>query len=169
MTAITHTPNIFERTWPTFVYHETKDPEEAHHIIAHAQRQAPIALGPYGHEVLSYDLVRTVLRDSRFAMPRGIGLVVQGITSGPVWDKVCQTIMSVDADQHQRLRRLVSRAFTPRTAERMRAACVDVITNLVNRHSAVGRCDIVHDIARQYPVPIICALLGAPAQDGELF
>jgi cytochrome P450 len=169
MTIDAHTPNLFDITWPTFVYQETQDPDEAHRIIRQAHQQAPIALGPYGPEVLGYDLVRTLLRDSRFAMPRGISLVVQGITSGPVWDKVCQTILSVDAAQHHRLRRLVSRAFTPRAAERMRAACTEVITELVDRHSAVGRCDMVHDIARQYPVPIICALVGAPSEDWELF
>jgi cytochrome P450 len=169
MTIPTHTGTICERTWPTFSYQETQDPDEAHRIIRQAHQQAPIALGPYGPEVLGYDLVRTLLRDSRFAMPRGISLVVQGITSGPVWDKVCQAILSVDAAQHHRLRGLVSRAFTPRAAERMRAACTEVITELVDRHSAVGRCDMVHDIARQYPVPIICALVGAPSEDWELF
>ena len=164
-------PTIFDITWPTFVYPGNPvTPTRPHRIIRQAHRQTPIALGPYGPEVLSYDLVRTVLRDSRFAMPRGISLVVQGIISGPVWDKVCQTILSVDAAQHHRLRRLVSRAFTPRAAERMRAACTEVITELkVDRHSAAGRCDMVHDIARQYPVPIICALVGAPSEDWELF
>lgn len=160
---------IFETAWPTFAYQGSDDPDEAHRIIRDAHRQAPIALGPYGPELLDYGLVRTVLRDPRFAMPRGISLVVQGINSGPVWDKVCQTIMSVDADQHQRLRRLVSRAFTPRAAERMRTTCADVITELVDRHSASGHCDFVRDISRPYPVPIICALVGAPAQDWQLF
>ena len=169
MTINTPTRSIFEVNWPTFAYQETVDPDEAHRIIRQAHRQATIALGPYGPEVLSYDLARTVLRDSRFAMPRGIGLVVQGITSGPLWDKVCQTLMSAEPAQHHRLRRLVSRAFTPRTAERMRSACVDVITELVDRHSAAGRCDMVHDIAGQYPVQIICALVGAPRDDWELF
>ena len=32
-----------------------------------------------------------------------------------------------------------------------------------------GCCDVVSDIARQYPIPIICALLGAPANDWKLF
>jgi hypothetical protein len=32
--------------------------------------------------------MRTVLRDARFAMLRGIGLAMPGITSGPVWDRV---------------------------------------------------------------------------------
>jgi cytochrome P450 len=169
MTVEPQTPSVFDVAWPAIDYHDSRDPDEAHRLIRQARQQAPIALGPYGPEVLTYDLVRTVLRDSRFAMPRGIGLAVQGITSGPVWDRVCRTIISLDGAEHQRLRRLVSRAFTPRAAARMRTACADVITELVEAHTIAGRCDVVADIARPYPVPIICALLGAPREDWHLF
>jgi cytochrome P450 len=51
----------------------------------------------------------------------------------------------------------------------MMSTIVDIITRLVDRHSAHGRCDVVTDIARQYPIPVICALLGAPPEDWELF
>lgn len=160
---------VFDVALPTIAYHDSRDPDEAHRLIRQARERAPIAFGHYGPEVLTYDLVRTVLRDSRFAMPRGIGLVAQGITAGPVWDRVCRTIVSLDGAQHHRLRRLVARAFTPRAAARMRAACVAVITELVEANAAAGHCDVVADIARPYPVAIICALLGAPRQDWKLF
>ena len=58
-------------------------PDEAHEIIGQAQRQAPIALGPHGPELLTYDLVRAVLRDPRFRMPQGSSLAAQGITQRP--------------------------------------------------------------------------------------
>ncbi len=153
---------------PAISYEHAPNPETAHRILREARRRSPIAMGPYGPEILTYDLVRTVLRDTRFAMPKGVSLAVQGITSGPVWDRVTKLLVSLDGAQHRRLRRLVSRAFTPRAAERMRGACVDVITELVAACSA-GRCDIVAEIARPYPVPIICALLGAPREDWHLF
>jgi cytochrome P450 len=35
--------------------------------------------------------------------------------------------------------------------------------------TTVGSCDVVADIARQYPIPIICTLLGAPREDWQLF
>ena len=57
----------------------------------------------------------------------------------------------------------------PRAAERTRAAWVDVITELVDRYADAGRCDVVTDIAQPYPIPIICALLGAPREDWRLF
>jgi cytochrome P450 len=169
MTVDIHRKNVFDVALPPIAYHDVTGPDEVHRAIRHAREQSPIAMGPYGPELLTYALVRTVLRDSRFAMPQGIGLVVQGINSGPVWERVCRLLISLNGAEHHRLRRLVSRAFTPRAAERMRAACVDVITELVNRHTTAGSCDVVTDIAQPYPIPIICALLGAPREDWRLF
>jgi cytochrome P450 len=162
-------PNVFDAGLPIVAYEHLDDPEEAHRIIAAARSRAPIAIGPHGPEILRYELVRTVLRDPRFQMPKGMFLAGQGITSGPIWDRVAANLISLDGDAHRRLRRLVSKAFTPRATERLRTTIIDVITELVERQTARGRCDVVADIARQYPIPIICALLGAPAEDWELF
>ncbi|OBK31557.1 cytochrome [Mycobacterium asiaticum] len=160
---------LFDLDLPTIAYHDACDPDEIHGLIRQARQRAPIALGRYGPEVLTYDLVRSVLRDPRFAMPRGIGLVVQGIDSGPIYDRVCRLLISIDGAEHHRLRRLVSRAFTPKAAARMRTACKAVITDLLDRQAHAGRCDLVADIARPYPIPIICELLGAPRSDWQLF
>jgi cytochrome P450 len=119
--------------------------------------------------LLTYELVHAALRDSRFRVPQGMFLAAQGITSGPLWDRVATNLISLDGAEHHRLRRLVSKAFTPRATARLRITVIDVITELVDRHAADGRCDVVTDIARQYPIPIICALLGAPSEDWELF
>ncbi|HME76467.1 MAG TPA: cytochrome P450 [Mycobacterium sp.] len=162
-------PTINDLALPAIAYDDADTIDEVHEVIRQAREQGPFALGPFGPEVLTYDLVRTVLRDSRFTMPRGLALAVQGITSGPVWDRVCRLIISLDGAAHHRLRRLVSRAFTPRAAERLRQTCANVITELVATRREAGRCDIVADIARPYPVPIICALLGAPRTDWQLF
>ena len=87
ITAGTQCPSIFDTNLPVLDYGETTDPDLAHRVIREARTQAAIGLGPYGPELLDYELVRTVLRDSRFVMPKGIALVVQGITSGQVWDR----------------------------------------------------------------------------------
>jgi cytochrome P450 len=63
----------------------------------------------------------------------------------------------------------VSKVFTPRAAARLRITIVDVITELVEPITTTGRCDMVADVARQYAIPIICALLGPPRQDWQLF
>ncbi|MGV0814671.1 cytochrome P450 [Mycolicibacterium boenickei] len=154
---------------PTLDYHHETDPEEVHRLIAAARDCAPIAVGPYGPELLTYDLVRTALRDTRFEVPRGMFLAAQGITSGPLWDRANSSLLGIDAESHTRLRRLVAKAFAPRSAERLRQTCIDIVTELAGPHLHEGRCDVVADIAVQYPIPVICALLGAPRQDWHLF
>ncbi|MDX6655045.1 MAG: hypothetical protein QOH18_2315 [Solirubrobacterales bacterium] len=165
----TSCPNVFDAGLPTIAYDHLTDPFDAHHILAAARRQAGLAIGPHGPEVLSYELVRTVLRDPRFITAHGLGLDLQGITSGPLWQRATTNILGLDGDEHHRLRRLVSKAFAPRGAERLRTLIVDVITELVDPLTRTGHCDVVTDIARQYPTPIICALLGAPREDWQLF
>ena len=170
MTTLTsECPSVFDAGLPTFNYHHLTDPDDAHRVIAEARAQAPIAIGPYGPEVLTHELVRTVLRDDRFITAKGVGLAVQGITSGPLWDRATASILSLDGAAHHRLRRLVSKAFAPRAAERLRTLAIEIITELVEPFTTVGHCDVVSDIARGYPAPVICALLGAPPQDWQLF
>jgi cytochrome P450 len=162
-------PSVFDAGLPTIDYEHAQSPDEAHEIVREARRQAPIALGPHGPEVLTYELVHAVLRDTRFRVPQGMFLAAQGITSGPLWDRVAASLISLDGDEHHRLRRLVCKAFTPRATARLRTTVVDVITELVDGHTGRGRCEVVTDIARQYPIPVICALLGATPEDWELF
>ncbi|MEW5809902.1 MAG: cytochrome P450 [Actinomycetota bacterium] len=153
---------------PIVDFEHAPDVESAHESIRLCRERSPIAVGPHGPELLTYDLARMVLRDKRFAMPEGFVLAAQGITSGELWDIVTVSLLNLNGAQHHRLRRLVAQSFTPRAAGRLRTICADVIAELVYRNAAVGRCDMVSDIARRYPVPIICALLGTPRDDWHL-
>lgn len=161
--------SVFEANLPTVDYENASTPDEAHRNLRKALEEAPIAIGAHGPEILSYELVRTTLRDARFQVPRGLGLETQGITSGPLWHRATTSLLAMNGDDHSRLRRLVSKAFTPRSVTRLDDIIVDVITRLVETLAVAGRCEAVADIARPYPVPIISALLGAPREDWRLF
>jgi cytochrome P450 len=169
MAVRTALPNVFDAGLPILDYDHTQSPAEVYPRIRDAQRLAPIAIGPIGPEVLSYDLARAVLRDTRFTTPPGLHLAVQGVTSGPLWDKVIGSLLCLEGAEHQRLRSLVSKAFTPRATARLHDTIEDVVHGLVDDVAESGHCDVVTDIARPYPVPIICALLGAPPQDWQQF
>lgn len=169
MTATTGAPSVFEAKLPTLEYGITESPHDVCARIRAAQRLGPIAIGPLGPEVLSYDLARGVLRDTRFVIPPGLHLSAQGVTSGPLWDRVVGSIICAEGAEHHRLRSLVSRAFTPRAIARLHDTIDQVVNELVDGVADAGRCDIVTDIARHYPIPIICALLGAPRGSWEQF
>ncbi|MGA7054708.1 MAG: cytochrome P450 [Mycobacterium sp.] len=169
MTVETTAPGVFDAGLPTLVYDITETVHEVAPRIHAVRKQSPMAIGPLGPEVLSYELARTMLRDPRFVFPPGMHMTARGITSGPLFDRVTGTILGMEGDEHRRLRSLVSKAFTPRASARMEDSIDTVINALIDQVADAGRCDFVTDVARPYPIPIICALLGAPPEDWEQF
>jgi cytochrome P450 len=169
MTATLARPTVIEANVPTVSYEDAPSAYEAHRRIAEARSLGPIAMGAHGPELLRYELARAALRDHRMCVPQGLGLEAQGITSGLLWDRAASTLLSVNGEDHSRLRRLVSKAFTPRAVGRLDTTITDIITGLVEPLLPTGRCEVVEDIARPYPVPVIAELLGAPSEDWKLF
>ncbi|WP_369174053.1 cytochrome P450 [Streptomyces sp. R28] len=70
-----------------------------------------------------------------------------------------------DAPDHPRLRALISRAFTPRAVETLRARILEAVDRIITHAASTGRMDIVADLARPLPLTIICDLLDVPQQD----
>lgn len=169
MTVDTAAPGVFDAGLPALHYDITDTVHEVAPRIHEVRTRSPIAIGPLGPEVLGYELARGILRDPRFVFPPGMHMTARGITSGPLYDRVLGTILGMEGEEHRRLRGLVSKAFTPRASARMEDTIDAVINELIDRVADAGRCDFVTDIARPYPIPIICALLGAPPQDWEQF
>lgn len=169
MNANGATPNVFEAGLPSFSYSLTATPQDVLEDVRLAQSRSPIAIGPLGPEILSYELARDILRDNRFRLPPGITLAAQGITSGPLFDKLANSLLGLNGPPHIRLRKLVSKAFTPRATSRLQDTIHEVVNGLIDRVMDAGQCDVVTDIARPYPTPIMCALLGAPREDWQLF
>lgn len=169
MTLSGTAPPVLDANLPRLDYSLTATPQDILDDVRRAQSCAPIALGPLGPEILSYELAREMLRDNRFRLPPGITLAAQGITSGPLYDKLANSLLGLNGAKHVRLRKLVSKAFTPRATARLTDTIHEVVNGLIDRVVDNGRCDVVTDIARPYPTPIICALIGAPRQDWQLF
>lgn len=169
MNVASTAPNVFDAGLPTFSYGLDATPSDILDDLRAAQSRAPIAIGPLGPEILSYELAREMLRDNRFRLPPGITLAAQGITSGPLFDKLANSLLGLEGAPHVRLRKLVSKAFTPRATSRLTDIIHEVVNGLIDRVIDAGRCDVVTEIARPYPTPIMCALLGAPSEDWALF
>src|ERR1700755_233088 len=169
MNANSTAPSVFDGGLPTFGYDLSATPHDVVEDVRNAQSSSPIAIGPLGPEILSYEMARDILRDNRFRLPPGVTLAAQGVTSGPLFDKMANSLLGLDGASHARLRKLVSRAFTPRATSRLQETIHDVVNGLIDQVVDDGRCDVVTDIAYQYPTPIICALLGAPREDWQLF
>jgi methyl-branched lipid omega-hydroxylase len=72
------------------------------------------------------------------------------------------SMINMDAPRHARLRRIVSRAFSPRVVAKfeddVRRAAATIVDDLL----ATGPCDFVQHVAARLPLKIICDMMGIP-------
>jgi methyl-branched lipid omega-hydroxylase len=73
------------------------------------------------------------------------------------------SMINMDDPRHGRLRRIVSRAFTPGMTRRIEAHVQEVASEIVDRVSPLGECDFVTEVASRLPLRVICEMMGVPA------
>ncbi|MFF9284951.1 cytochrome P450 [Streptomyces griseosporeus] len=77
-------------------------------------------------------------------------------------------MLDLEPPDHTRIRRLVSKAFTPRTVERLQPYVEQLAGDLVARLVEAGGGDLLTDIAEPLPVAVIAEMLGIPDGDRPL-
>jgi cytochrome P450 len=80
-----------------------------------------------------------------------------------------QTMLTSDPPLHTRLRRLVSKAFTPRMVEGLRPRVQEIVDELLDAVQGGGRMDVIRDLAYPLPVIVISEMLGVPPEDRDRF
>ncbi|MEU6944371.1 cytochrome P450 [Streptomyces sp. NPDC046316] len=76
-------------------------------------------------------------------------------------------LLDLEAADHTRIRRLVSKAFTPRTVENLAPTVERLAADLVGGLVARGGGDLLADVAEPLPVAVIAEMLGIPEEDEE--
>lgn len=74
-------------------------------------------------------------------------------------------LIMMDSPDHGRMRRLASRAFTPKVAEAARPMIEKTALELLDQVEPHGGADVLADYFYQLPTRVICELLGVPAED----
>ncbi|MFD5768002.1 cytochrome P450 [Streptomyces sp. NPDC127049] len=76
-------------------------------------------------------------------------------------------LLDLEGADHTWIRRLVSKAFTPRTVERLAPTVRELAAGLVGELVAAGGGDLQAAVAEPLPVAVIAAMLGVPEEDEE--
>ncbi len=77
------------------------------------------------------------------------------------------SMIAMDDPRHARLRRIVSRGFTPRMLQRLDETVSQVAKAIVDRIEDGGPIDFVVDVAAALPLKIVCDLMGIPESNYE--
>src|SRR5262245_9944007 len=106
------------------------DPASA---IAALRARSEIVRTPLGALVIARAEVEALLGDPRLRSSLLDVVRLQGVVEGPMYDSLATTLLAVDGPDHTRLRKLVSRAFTPRSVERLRPTMATLVEQLIDR------------------------------------
>ena len=168
-----HLPPGFDFTDPD-IYAERLPVEE----LAQMRKLAPIwwneqPVGTGGFDdggfwvVTKHKDVKEVSRRSdvfssleKTALPRyREGTVAQQIDQGKF------VMLNMDAPHHTHLRKIISRAFTPRAVEQLRGDLAERARAIVESARAAGSGDFVEQVSCELPLQAIAGLMGVPQED----
>jgi cytochrome P450 len=75
----------------------------------------------------------------------------------------------LDPPDHTRLRRLVSKAFSPKVVKALEADIAALVDGLLDKVQEAGKFEVIGDLAYPLPVAVVCRLLGVPVEDEPKF
>jgi cytochrome P450 len=119
----------------------------------------------WGWAILRYDEVNAVLKDRRFRQGNARWPAQNGIHSGLFSDWWQETLLSLEGEDHARIRRLLMPAFRNKTIAAMRPRFQALADELVDGFVERGSVEFVSEFAEPYASRIICVLLGLPEDD----
>ncbi len=79
------------------------------------------------------------------------------------------TIINMDPPIHQKVRRIVRNAFTPKRVESYEANFREHAKRIVDAVASRGECEFVEEVAAELPLIAILELLGVPLEDRKKF
>ncbi|HUF01256.1 MAG TPA: cytochrome P450 [Gaiellaceae bacterium] len=120
------------------------------------------------------DVLAVLLDHERFVLDPSLALTPEELdmfrAGGPRPDeRVSQHLLAKDGDDHRRLRRLVTKAFTPRMVEQLRPRIQEIAHELLDAVAERGEMDLVDEYAFPLPITVIAELVGIPPEDRNRF
>ena len=159
-------PPLFDPFAPGF----TDDPYPQYAAL---RAQAPVYQHPIGFWLLTrYDDVAWLLRAA-------LSVEDRNVSDGPFLELREQlrgdetprsgglSMLDRDPPDHTRLRRLVSKAFTPRAVQALRPRITELVDGMLDAAERERRVDLVDALAFPLPFAVIAEMLGTPPADHE--
>jgi cytochrome P450 len=120
------------------------------------------------------DVVAVLLDDERFVRDPALALTAEELEAFSTglpesFAFIDQHMLNRDGEDHRRLRRLVTKAFTPRMVEELRPRIQEIADELIDAVEARGEMDLVEEYAFPLPITVIAELLGIPVADRDRF
>ena len=132
------------------------------------RESAPAYLTPFGPYLLTrYEDVLRILRDPTLSVEASnaaVTLPMHEEMQARAGDRSggSRAMLNLDPPDHDRLRRLVAKAFTAKTVEELAPLCARLVEDALVAAAARGGMDVIADLAFPLPFTVISEMLGMP-------
>jgi cytochrome P450 len=167
-TTPTHNPPDDAFVFDPFAPGFTDDPYPQ---LERLRSRAPVHENPLGFWILGrYDDVSALLRsghsvEERHAGPGPLRELNEAVLGDREERMNGLSMLDKDPPDHTRLRRLVSKAFTPRSVAALEPRVVDLVDEALDRIADAGSVDLVAELAFPLPFAVISEMMGMPDTD----
>ena len=124
--------------------------------------------GPGYWAVLSHESVKRVLREPTLFSSHMGATQIRDPGTADMLSFVQRMMLNQDPPEHTRLRRLLTKSFTPRAISKLevsiRSRAMEIVDRIVNQGSA----DFSSEIAAELPLMTLAEIMGVPEQDRML-
>lgn len=149
--------------------------DPAYHRDPHAVYDAARNVHPwlakyqFGYLLLDYASMRAFLRDDERCRTPNRDITIMWNAEGTPFQRFTDhNMVALSGDDHKRIRDLVAPAFTPRAANKHRPFMREVFNEVLDGLGDAESCDI-NTVASQYPITVMCVLLGIARSDTAKF
>lgn len=166
--------NVHDLQMPSFSSRvETKEGECSRQEFFELSRDIAdkswIARSLLGYGVFRHEDVSAILRDRRWHSAVGLMADLNPYTTQDFKRRRKTSILALDGEAHNRLKRILTPYFSPQIAENLRPFMRKTIIELIDGVAASGKADIAQEISKPYPIRVLCKLLGIPDYDLNKF
>jgi len=153
---------------------DSSQPANVYHLVEQIRRRGRMSpVVGNGWVTADAQIVRDVLRDGRFRTLkpqdrspfRAVQRMLVKTNPGVLNATEPPSLLVADPPEHARLRRLVSRAFTPRAIDGLRLRIEEISRTLLDDLNDHTQCDLVANYASQIPIEVIAEMLGIPRDE----
>ena len=150
----------------------------AHTLFAAMRRDQPVTQASFRSRgdvylVTRYADVEELLQGDRLVKDptnSTLGAKARRVIAPPkMLEGLMSSMLTSDDPEHRRLRKLVSKAFTPRTISALEASMETLARDLIKDILERKQVDLIEAFALPFPIHIITELVGVPKEDRPRF
>ena len=148
----------------------TQSYETPHEYYKSLREQGAVAITDIGiYVVLKHKYMDMLLDNENTRQFELEGMMLRGITSGPLFDFYKYVMLFANGDIHRRRRAPMARTFAYKLMDGMRPRVREIAAEVIEAHRGKGPVNFLDAFSRAIPARIIAEIIGAPPEDWPKF